>query len=135
MSGIIIVDNDYITLRYHEDKKIIYHTVHKPIPDDILREAVNAGTETMQEYGACKWLSDDRLNGPLSDEQVAWASEDWIPRTMAAGWKYWANVVPKEVIAAAALAPVMNELYEHGLRMMAFADLDEAFAWLESMEG
>jgi hypothetical protein len=134
MTPITIVDNEYITLRYLPDKKIIYHTIHKPFPDQVLKDALNAGTEALGKYGACKWLSDDRKSGPLSPELVEWGSADWNPRTIAAGWKYWANVVPEEVAAAGALTPVMENLFEVGLRMMVFTDLEEAFQWLDSME-
>jgi hypothetical protein len=134
MSSITIVDNEYITLQYLPDKKIIYHTVHKPIPDQPLKDAVNAGTEALKKYGACKWLSDDRKNGPVSPEIAEWGREDWNPRTIAAGWKYWANVVPEEVASAGALSPVIEALFELGLRMMVFTDLKSAFQWLDSME-
>jgi hypothetical protein len=135
MSSITIVDNEYITLQYLPDKKIIYHTVHKPIPDQPLKDAVNAGTEALKKYGACKWLSDDRKNGPVSPEIAEWGREDWNPRTIAAGWKYWANVVPEEVASAGALSPVIEALFELGLRMMVFTDLAAAFEWLDRMGG
>src|SRR5512146_773314 len=109
-SPINIVDNEYITLRYLPDKKVIYHTVHKPIADQPLREALDAGGAALKQYGACKWLSDDRLNGPLSPEVLEWSDKDWQPRTIAGGWKYWANVVPTELVAAGTLMPLINAL-------------------------
>ncbi|MBN1681489.1 MAG: hypothetical protein JW966_14505 [Anaerolineae bacterium] len=133
MSEIIIFDNEFITIRYLEDKKIIYHTIHKPLPDQVLKEALDAGTEALKKYGACKWLSDDRNLGPLSPEFMEYSRTDWQPRTIAVGWKYWANVVPEELVAAGSLTPVMENLYELGLRMMVFTDLEEAFRWLERM--
>jgi hypothetical protein len=134
MPEIIIVSNKFITVRYLDDQKIIYHTVHEPIPDQPLKDALNAGTEALREYGACKWLSDDRKNGPVSPEIAEWGRQDWNPRTIAAGWKYWANVVPEEVAAAGALAPVIENLFNLGLRMMVFTDLESAFEWLDRFE-
>jgi hypothetical protein len=135
MAEVIIVDNEFITVRYLDDKRIIYHSVHKPIPDQELKDAVNAGTDALIEFGACKWLSDDRKNGPVSPEIAAWGREDWDPRTIAGGWKYWANVVPEELVAAGALSPVIEALFELGLRMMVFTSLEPAFQWLDGMEG
>ena len=86
MSDIIIVDNEFITVRYLDDKKIIYHTIHKPVPTPYLSAATNAGTDALEKYGACKWLSDDRKNGPLSPETMEYGRTVWIPRTIAAGW-------------------------------------------------
>lgn len=135
MSEVIIVDNEFITVRYLDDQRIIYHTVHKPLTDQVLKDAVNAGTDALREYGACKWLSDDRKNGPVSPEIVEWGREDWNPRTIAAGWKYWANVVPEELASAGTLAPIIGDLSKLGLRMEVFTDLEEAFQWLDRMEG
>jgi hypothetical protein len=56
-------------------------------------------------------LSDDRKNGPLSPEIVEFGRNDWNSRAIAAGWKYWANVVPEELVAAGTLTSVMGELY------------------------
>lgn len=134
MPEVIIVDNEFITVKYLDDKQIIYHTVHKPISDQQLKDALNAGTEALKEFGACKWLSDDRKNGPVSPEIARWGVEDWNPRTIAAGWKYWANVVPEEIAAAGTLSPIIQALYELGLRMNVFTDLESAFKWLDRME-
>ncbi|MCC7452083.1 MAG: hypothetical protein IT324_32055 [Anaerolineae bacterium] len=135
VAPITVIDNECITVQYLPDKKVIYHTVHKPIPDQPLKDALNAGTEALRQYGACKWLSDDRKNGPLSQDVSAWGMNDWSPRTIKAGWKYWANVVPEELAAAGTLAPVMEAYFEMGLRMMVFSSIKEATAWLDRMEG
>jgi hypothetical protein len=133
MSPIIIVDNEYITVRYLPDKKIVYHTVHKPIESKLFMSALDAGGEVLRKKGACKWLSDDRKNGPLSPEMIA-GPAIWGPGMVAAGWKYWANVVPREIISAGTLKPVMETLFDLGLRMNVFNNVEDAFQWLESMK-
>lgn len=133
MSDIVLADNEYITVKYVPDHEFIYHTVHKPVGGQIFRDALLAGTEGLKRYGACKWLSDDRKNGPLSPEDVEWGEKNWNTPTIEAGWKYWAVVVPTEVVSAGSMIPTINALYEYGLRMMVFDDLDKAIAWLDSM--
>lgn len=136
MQSIIIADNEFLTLRYVPDKKMVYHTIHKPITDDeVLKATLDAGTEALQRYGICKWLSDDRLNGPLSPTFLEWSATNWQPRTIACGWKYWANLVPREMVAAGTLIPVIENLYGMGLRMMVFADMEEALNWIEHVDG
>jgi hypothetical protein len=135
MAPITLIENEYITVQYLPDKKVIFHVVHKPIPDQPLKEALNAGTEALKKYGACKWLSDDRKNGPLSKEVQEWGFNIWGPGTVEAGWKYWADIVPKELAAAGTLAPVIEAYYTLGLRMMVFSDPEKATEWLDSMEG
>ncbi|MFN8528503.1 MAG: hypothetical protein U0670_07820 [Anaerolineae bacterium] len=135
MQSIIIADNEFLTLRYLPDKKLVYHTIHKPITDDeVLKATLDIGTEALKRYGICKWLSDDRLNGPLSPAFLEWSATDWQPRTIAVGWKYWANVAPHELVAAGALIPVIENLYTMGLRMMVFGELEKAFDWLEQVD-
>jgi hypothetical protein len=134
MKPIIVVNNEYITVRYLPDKKIIYHTVHKPIESRLFMDALDAGGVVMRQNGACKWLSDDRKNGPLSPEMIA-GPAIWGPGMVAAGWKYWANVVPKDIASAGTLVPVMDTLFELGLRMMVSTNVEEAFQWLEMMKG
>jgi hypothetical protein len=134
MSDIIIVDNEYITLSYVPDKKFVYHTVHKPVSGQILREALSAGIETLQKYGAHKWLSDDRKNGPFSAEDRAWGAANLNDRAAEIGWKYWALVVPEQMIAAGSMAPIIEANYERGMRMMVFSEVKEAIQWLDRFE-
>jgi hypothetical protein len=134
MSQVAIVDNEYITVEYVPDKRMIYHTIHKPAGGQLFRDALNAGTEALRENGACKWLSDDRKNGPLSREDAEWGFNDWNRRTIEAGWKYWALVVPPAVVAAGSLIPTMQALFELGLRMMVFTELEAASEWLDGLE-
>lgn len=137
MSSISIVSNEYITVNYLPDKKLIYHTIHQPLGDEqtqLFKDALNAGTDALKKYGATKWLSDDRNNGPLPDEILHWVTKDWNIRAVQAGWKYWANVVPAEVDAAGSLIPIIEDLHQHGLRMLVFTNLEEAFAWLDQMD-
>jgi hypothetical protein len=134
MSRMIVAENDYMTLEYLPDKKIVYHTIHKPVGGKMLRDVLNAGTETLAHYGACKWLSDDRKNGPLSEEDREWGFNDWNRRTIDVGWKYWALVVPQALVDAGTMLPTMDALYGLGLRMMVFTTLEDAFAWLNSVD-
>jgi hypothetical protein len=131
MSPITIVDNEYITIEYLPDEKIIHHTIHKPVGGQPFRDALNAGTETLAKHGASKWLSDDRKNGPLSPEDIEWGFNDWNKRTIDLGWKYWAMVVPETSIAAGSLIPTIQALADLGLRVRVFSDLEEAMEWLK----
>lgn len=134
MSETTVLDNPYITIKYLPDKKMIYHTVHQPLSGQPLRDALMAGFNALQSYGVCKWLSDERKNGPMSEEDRAWGEVNLNRRSMEAGWKYWALIVPEQVAAAGAMAPTMNAMYELGLRMMVFTNVEEASAWLDKFD-
>lgn len=135
MSQTVLVDNEYITVVYLPDKKTVYHTIHKPVGGQIFRDALNIGTEALKKYGAHKWLSDDRKNGPLSAEDVNWGFDDWNRRTIEAGWKYWAVVVPEEMAAAGTLTKTIMDLARLNLMMRVFTKLEKAIEWLDGQEG
>lgn len=134
MESNIIVDNEYITIIDLPDKKMLYHTVHKPLGGQPFRDALLTGYQALQDLGYSKWLSDDRLNGPMSDDDRAWGEENINRRSIEAGWKYWALVVPKELVAAGSMTPTIEAMHELGLRMMVFSEVDEAFAWLDQFK-
>lgn len=134
MSKITIYNSEWITIEYHEDLGIIHHTVHKPVSGIHLREALNIATDFLEQHHVTKWLSDDRLNGPLPQEDVDWGFNIWNRRAIGAGWKYWALVVPEQIEAAGAMQPVIENLYNYGLRVMVFSKMDQAFEWLNRMQ-
>lgn len=100
---------------------------------EMLKEALNIGSDALEKYRLKKWLSDDRKNGPLPAEIIEWGETEWHPRVIGAGWQYWANVVPEELVAAGTLVPIMNNLYKLGLRMQVFTNLDDAQNWLDGL--
>lgn len=129
----IVADNEYVTLRHMQEQNYLYHTVHKPVDEKIFKAALDQGVALMGQRHIQKWLSDDRLNGALSEAFSAWAISDWIPRSIQAGWKYWANVVPLEAKAAGSLNPFIEVLHGMGLHMMVFSNLQEAETWIQKI--
>jgi hypothetical protein len=131
MSPIEIVNNEYITVNYLPDEQIVYHTIHQPFGGQPFRDAITTGTEALVQYGACKWLSDDRKNGPLSQEDAKWGFNVWNKNTIEAGWKYWAMVVPEKITAVSSLSLPIMELMYLGLHVCVFTKPDDAMDWLK----
>lgn len=130
MQSITLVENEYVTLAYFPDAKMLQHTIHKHVDEQAFKQVLDIGVDALKNYKIDRWLSDDRNNGPFSPEFSQWALNDWIPRAIANGWKYWANVVPNDVKAAGTLMPFIHALSDKGLRMMLFTKADEAGQWL-----
>ena len=130
MSEIEIIKNEFATLVYHPESKIIHHTFHQPIGGDKFREVLNIGTDALEKYGASKWLSDDRGNSALSQEDTDWSMNFWFPRAIKAGWKFWALVVPQDLLARMNLKEFVDSYYDKGLRIMVFNGPEEAMQWL-----
>ncbi len=133
MADLTVIDNEFATLVYHEEMKIVHHTFHKAISGEEFRAILNAGAGLLQKYGAQKWLSDDRNNSALTPEDTLWSKTDWFPRAFQAGWKYWALVVPPDIAARMNLKEFVDTYYELGLRTMVFVEPEEALEWLESV--
>jgi hypothetical protein len=131
MSKITIIQNEYADLVYYPDTQIMPHTFHKPIGGDDFREILNTGIKTLAQYQASKWLSDDRGNSALSKQDTKWSKQDWFPRAVKAGWKFWALVVPQDMLARMNLKEFVDEYFEQGLRIGVFNEPDEAMKWLE----
>jgi hypothetical protein len=127
-----LIDTDYATLWYDTEKKIVHHKFHKYIYGPEFRNVLEKGLEVFKEKGAQKWLSDDRNNSALPAEDGAWGQQDWTPRMLEAGWKYWAIVLPQKVIGQMNMQRFIEDNAGLGLTMQAFTDPDEALKWLES---
>lgn len=131
MSETKVLDNEYATLTFHDDHKIVHHTFHKAIGGDDFRAVLNTGVDLLSKHHAAKWLSDDRHNSALSDEDTNWSMTNWFPRAKEAGWKFWGLVVPPDLMARLNLKEFVDMYYEQGLRIMVFTDPNEAMTWLE----
>src|SRR5437773_2878527 len=93
-----IIDTEAVSLRYYPPTKIVHHQIRRFVRGDEFRKLLLQGLRAFRKYGAHKWLSDDRGNGPLTPADCAWAREEWGPRVIAAGWKHWAVVLPAKVM-------------------------------------
>ena len=131
MKKITIHQDENATLVYYPETKIVYNTFHKQTTSEVFRQVLNAGAEAMKKYGGTKWLSDDREHmAAFTPEDRDWADNDWYPRVVAAGWKTWALVVPRDLIARFNMKEIIEENFRKGIRIMVFSDPDEALKWL-----
>lgn len=127
-----ILDNESATLLFYPLPKIVHHEIHRFVYGKQFREILEKGLEVFAAEGAQKWLSDDRKNGPLSPADGDWAENNWGPRVMAAGWKFWAIVLPEKILGEMNMR-VWIELYlKKGVTVQVFSDPDEALRWLEA---
>ena len=133
MSAEIIYDSPYATLWYHPESKIVHHKFHKSIYDQDYRDFFLLGTQTLKEHSAQKWLSDDQTNTLSGKEEMIWGKEIWFPKTVEAGWKYWAIVQPKNVIGQINMRKLVKEFSAQGIETRFFISIDEAMKWLESL--
>jgi hypothetical protein len=100
-----------------------------------LEAVLNGGTKLMIDNKATKWLSDNRqLSVAFSEEDANWVNNDWLPRTIKAGWKYWAMVVPESVIGQADHVKYVESFYNSGVWVTVYTDVESALQWLEQVD-
>jgi hypothetical protein len=134
MSTLIIARDATAILFYHPSSKIIHHQFGRDLTSDDLRDVLNRGVDLLKEHGATKWLSDNRAIEPHSKEDSDWVNSNWLPRAIAAGWKFWALVVPDSTKARMNMREFVEEFYNRGVRVMVFIDIEEAMHWLEAQK-
>jgi hypothetical protein len=127
----IILDNQYATLQVYPDIKIICHKVHKFIYGEAFRELMTKGADAFEKYKCIKWLSDDRGNSALRQEDIDWGNQNWEPRIMKAGWKYWALILPEKVVGQMNMKKLIDRYSQLGVNVKVFSDPEEAMKWLE----
>ncbi len=129
----IIVDNEFVLLRYHPKAKIVHHEFRRFIHGPVFREALEQGVATLKLSGATRWLSDDRRNGPVTPADGEWAIKEWVPRAIAAGWKYWAVVLPDKVLGQMNMKRWMDTYAKLGVVAQAFPHPEAGMDWLENV--
>ncbi len=129
---IVLVDDEIVTMWYYPEKKMVHHRVHKFSYGDTFRKWLMHGTEALRKYKATKWLSDDRDNTVLRQEDMDWGASFWFPETLKAGWKYWAIVRPAAVLAQMNMEQLVKDYSAAGLVCKFFTDPDEAMRWLDA---
>jgi hypothetical protein len=127
----LLIETDSVSLRYYPSKKIVHHELRRFVHGPEFRNVLEKGLEAFKKHRAHKWLSDDRGNGPLKPADAEWALQDWAPRVMAAGWKFWAVVMPEKVLGQMNMRVWIDTYAEKGVTVQAFTDPDEALTWLE----
>ena len=132
MSRETVLNSEYAILWYYPESQIVHHEFKKFIYGKEFRSILEKGLEIFKKQGARKWLSDDRANSALPTDDVQWAQNDWFPRVLGAGWKYWAIVLPEKVVGQMNMQRFIQPYSEQGLTVQVFKDPEEAMKWLAS---
>ena len=132
ISEIVLLDNEHVTMKYYPNRKMLHHEMHAFFFGQEFRDVMNMGAEIFQKYGASKWLSDDRKVTSWSPEDQDWGEKNWFPRVASFGWKYWAIVMPKNVIGQITMKKMVDKYTARGVQTRVFSSPAEAKTWLDS---
>jgi len=129
-SAEIIHENEWVTLWYHADVKVVHHCFHKALRGEAFRSVLLRGTAVLRERGATKWLSDNRLIFILPQEDQEWADAEWFPQPLKAGWTQWAIVRPEKAAADLYMRRVAATRSAAGVKTELFTTLEAGMDWL-----
>ena len=127
-SKTVIVDNEYVTVWCYPIEGIIYHQFHKYCYGEIFREMLTTSLEAFEKNKCTKWLSDDRKFGAILPADKEWGDQFWRPRMLAAGWKYWAMVLPEKVTGKMNIEKLVQEYEGLGVTVSYHSDPESALA-------
>ncbi len=127
----VVSKNKWATIGYSSDGEYVFQTLHRPVSGRVYQEILDTGLETLKKKGCHKWLSDDRKNGRLSDDDIDFVARDWGPRASSAGWMHWAIIVPDDTDGRQTMQSIVRQLHEIGIDISIFPNVDEARQWLK----
>jgi hypothetical protein len=127
-----IVNNEYATLKLHSEKKIVHHEFHKFMFGDNFKNFMLKAADEFVKNRCTKWLSDDRGNSALRQEDLEWAQQNWEPKIFKAGWKHWAIVLPEKVVGQLSMKKLIDRYKQMGVSVNVFSDPNLAMSWLEN---
>lgn len=132
MAKQVVYESPSVIVWYHPESNIVHSHVHKFVTGKEFQHFLLAGYNALVKHKSKKWLSDDRSNSVLRKEDVDWGNQNWFPKCVAAGWKYWAIVQPEKVLASAPMERLVEDFKKFGVTSKFFSDTIAALAWLES---
>ncbi|MBK7107198.1 MAG: hypothetical protein IPH62_18140 [Ignavibacteriae bacterium] len=126
-----VIDNDFATLKFYPEKRIIHHEFKKFMFGENFRNFMLKAADIFVQNRCSKWLSDDRGNSALKSEDLEWAQVNWEPKIFKAGWKFWAIILPEKVVGQINMKKIIERYQQKGVKVNIFSDPQLAMAWLE----
>lgn len=127
----VVLDSEFANVWVYPNKKVIHHQFKKYTYGDKLKDVLLTGLKTLEKHNCNKWLSDDRVNSALSQEDNEWSVKVWAPLAVKAGWKYWALVLPEKLIGKLYMKRVVADFAKMGVKVELFTSSEEGLAWLD----
>lgn len=130
----LFLDNEFASLWYFPEEKIISHQFKRFAKGDDFRNVLLTGAEKFEQKGCTKWLSNDQKIGILNKEDTDWGETNWTPRVIKAGWKQWAHIMPERAAGKLRTKEVIKHFQSFGVEVRTFENPDDAYQWLASGE-
>ena len=126
-----IEENDMFSLVVYPELRTIHHTLHKMISGQASRDLFLNSAKAFVRYNCNKWLSDDRNATVPNPEDMEFGRKHWEPVVLEAGWKYWALIPSKKLVAEMDMNRFVTRYESLGVTVELFSDVESALRWLK----
>jgi hypothetical protein len=87
----------------------------------------------MKSQNGKKWLSDNANLIVYKAEDINWINEDWLPRMLKVGWKYWAVIEPVHATGNVSMMSFLDYYKKQGITLKIFHNMEDALAWIQPL--
>jgi hypothetical protein len=126
----VYLDTPYLYVRWERSASWVHVEWKAWATSSEFRTAYDAILEAVGENRASKLLIDLRKTRVLADEDQRWLLDDWGPRSVQAGVRSMAVVVPERPLAKLILENMDKRIPSSVLEIRSFGTLEEAARWL-----
>ncbi|MCF7758552.1 hypothetical protein KQ941_29435 [Paenibacillus xylanexedens] len=129
----IFYDSTQATVSWNEDNKVVVLQWKSFARGEQYRTPLNKLLELAVQKRSNKALYDSRHLAVISPDDQEWVAQEWYPRSLEAGLKYSALLVPHKAIAKSSANRMLSGM-DISNPSQEFHDLDEAFQWLATVK-
>ena len=133
MSKTPIFDNNSMAIFYYTDKKILVQETLKFATSEERREALGEGLKIIERDRVTKWLTNNKSGSAIPQEDIDWGINEWFPRAIKAGLKYWAVILPEKAVGKLSGKKMVEALIARGITVKTFQTEEDAVNWLDGL--
>ena len=116
---------------YNREGNYVYSNWRGFIDVEQVKSGCNLGIEAIRAY-SCPYLLNDNshLYGPFQDAND-WIIEDWAPRAVDAGLKFFAHIISPNLFVEASARDLESKFKTASIKMKVFENKAAAIDWLQ----
>ncbi|MCP4135628.1 MAG: hypothetical protein GY754_31965 [bacterium] len=130
-----LLETEYIIAQWDDDSSTLEYEWKKFAPSKHYRDALEKILKFTKEKNGSKILADLRKMGTVFINDQKWTEEDWLPRMVTAGVKYFSLVLPMDVISKMAFDEMIESVKVENFELFITDSPEKAKEWLRQVQG
>ena len=121
------LQKDYVTIKYHNDKRILILEWLKVSTSLEFRAGMDALIPAMEHFKTGKLICSLTHAGALHPDDQEWAASDWHTRALTVGHSHVAIILAKDIFVQLSLEGSMGNV---ALPTAFFDNIEDAIDWI-----